>query len=114
MSTADDFAPFRLLDHDEGHTSLLLSEFEPHSAIFEELGYDAGGYAWHGVADALIRMRAKHLRRKVQFDPEASLFAAYGKERAALVELARLLRDAVNDPALLREAIEAADPDLMD
>jgi hypothetical protein len=110
----EDLHPFRLMQHNDGSASLMLSEFDEGAAIFEEFGLDAGGYAWHGVADALVRNRAQHLRRQLQYDPEASMFVAYSKDGAVLRELAALLRQALHDPALLREAIESADPDLMD
>ncbi|MFO0876310.1 MAG: Imm51 family immunity protein [Gemmataceae bacterium] len=110
----EDLQPFHLMQHNDGSASLMLTDFDEGADIFEEFGLDAGGYAWHGVADALVRNRAKHLRRKLQYDPEASMFVAYSKDGAALRELAALLRQALREPALLREAIEAADPDLMD
>lgn len=94
--------------------SLLLTDFDEGAEVFEESDYDPGGYAWHGVADALIRLRAPHLADKIKFDPESSMFAAYGPNRAALEELAALLKSAMDDHSLLRTALENADPDLMD
>jgi hypothetical protein len=73
----------------------------------------SGGYGWHGVADALLRLKAPKLRKLVQFDPEGSMFVAFGKDRAALAQLAKLMLEAMNDPALLKDAIEKADPKLM-
>lgn len=109
----NDFAPFSFAEH-EGRFCLMLTEFDACYEIFEEAGYESGGYGWHGVSEALIRLRAPHLAKKIQFDPEASMFVAYGKDRAALEELARLLIRAMNDESLLREALENADAELMD
>lgn len=108
-----DLTPFLMSEH-QNSFSLLLTDFDKGAEIFEEHGYASGGYAWHGVADALIRLRAPHLAGKVKFDPESSMFAAYGPDRAALEELADLLKSAMHDPALLNKAIEHADPDLID
>jgi len=105
--------PFLMSEHNNSF-SLLLTDFSKGAAIFEEHGYESGGYAWSGVAEALIRLRAPHLADKIKFDPESSMFSAYGPDRAALEELAELLKSAMYDHALLKTAIEHADPDLMD
>lgn len=112
MPEANAFAPFRLLETD-GSYSLMLTEFDDWAEAFEEAGHEFSGYGWHGVADALIRLKAPKLKRKVKFDPEASMFVAYGTDRAAIVQLASLLREAAADPAVLKEAIKNADPRLM-
>ena len=104
-----DITPFRISEH----FSLSLTELDEAAEVFEECGYDGGSYGWHGVADALIRLKAPHLADKLEFDPEASMFAAYGPDRNALEELAVLLKSAMNDHALLKMAIENADPELM-
>jgi hypothetical protein len=112
MPETDDIAPLRLLDGD-GPTSLMLTEFDEWSEAFEDAGYEGGGYGWHGVADALIRLKAPKLKKKVRFDPEASMFVAHGPDRAALVQLAKLMKGAMTDPAVLREALANVKPGLM-
>ncbi len=112
---SDEFAPLTLIETSPGNFSLLLSEFNPWAETFEEMGYsEAGGYAWHGVADALVRWKAPKLKKKFDYDPEGSMFAAYGNDRDALQQLAKLILEAMADPAILKEAIEKANPDLMD
>jgi hypothetical protein len=107
------YEPCRLLEHD-GTYSLVFDDFDATAEVFEEMDQQGGGYGWHGVVEALVRMKAPALRKKVNYDPEASMFVAYSKDRDALKEVAGLIRAAVKDPALLREAIENADPELMD
>ena len=107
------FVPLRLVENEDSF-NLYLDEFDQCAEVFEEMDYDGGGYGWHGVADAIIRLNAPHLAGKIEFDPEASLFVAYGPDRAAIEELARLLKSAIDDETLLRTAIENADPELMD
>ena len=82
--------------------------------MFEDKGYDGGGYGLHGVAGTVIRMRAPELKGEISFNSEASLFSAKSSSRQALAELSELMSEAIERPALLREAIEKADPDLMD
>lgn len=110
----DDFAPCRLVDHEDGTFSLLFTDFAPTAATFEECDRDGGGYDWHGVVDALVRQHAPKLKRKLQYDPEGSMFAVVSKDKDALRRVAELIRMAVADSAVLKDAIERADPDLMD
>jgi Immunity protein 51 len=112
---SDEFAPLKLIETSPGNFSLLLTEFTPWAETFEAMGYpEAGGYAWHGVADALVRWKAPKLKKKFNYDPESRMFAAYGKDRDALVQFATLILAAMADPAVLKEAIERANPELMD
>jgi hypothetical protein len=112
MGGQDEFAPLKMLDI-EGSYSLLLTEFDRWAATFEEMGHEGGGYGWHGVADALVRLKAPALKKKIKYDPEASMFVAVGKDRDALAVLARLILAAMADPAALKEAITNANPKLM-
>ena len=114
MKKKDEFAPCKLLDNEDSTFSLLFSDFDATATIFAEMEQDGGGYGWHGVVDALVRMKAPKLKRKVKYDPEASMFVAFGKDSEALKQVAELIRMATKDPALLKEAIKNADPDLMD
>lgn len=112
MPENDDIAPLKLLEG-EGSYSLMLTEFDRWAETFEQLGQEGGGYGWHGVADALVRLKAPKLKKKIKYDPEAGMFVAFGPDRDALVQLARLLLEAMSDRAVLMEAIEKADPKLM-
>jgi hypothetical protein len=109
-----DFAPCRLVEHENGTFSLVFDDFDATAATFEEMGQEGGGYGWHGVVEALVRMKAPRVAKKLSYDPEASLFAVVSKDRRALATVAGLIRSAIADPQLLREAIENADPELMD
>jgi hypothetical protein len=112
--TNQEFAPFSISHYEDGRFGLILGDFDDCYEIFDEFGYENGGYGWHGVAEALIRLKAPHLAKKIKFDPEASMFAAHAKKRDDVEELARLLRAAIDDESLLRSALENADPELMD
>ena len=111
----DPFAPCRFHEH-EGTCSLTFDDFSASGAdtLFEEAGFDGGGYGWEGVVRALVQMRAPKLKKKLSYDPEAGMFSVVSKDRDALVQVADLIRAAVAHPALLREAIANADPDIME
>lgn len=109
-----EFEPCRFMDYENGNFGLVFDDFDATYETFEEMDQEGGGYGWHGVMDALVRMKAPHLYKKLHFDPEASMFAVSSKDRAALAQVAALMRDAINDPELLKEAIANADPELMD
>lgn len=111
----DEFEPCELGELD-GEYYISFNDFNANDAdlIFEEAGYDGGGYAWHGAVEALVKMRAPKLRRKLEYDPEASLLQISSTDRDALRQVAALIREAIADPALLRKAISKADPEIMD
>jgi hypothetical protein len=110
----DEFAPCRLVDHGAGRFSLCLDDFgmpDNVDELFDERGLQGGGYTWQGVAESLVRMRAPGL--EVKYDSEAGMFVALGS-REALRTVAGLLREAMRDPALMREALDRADPDRLE
>ena len=116
------FDPAKLVEHSLDGTSsrfsLILDPFgsihNPTSPVFEAHGLEAGGYGWHGVVQALVRLHAPEIADRVKYDPESSMFAAYGDDRDALLRVAQLIRAVQSDPTLLAEAIIHADPDLLD
>lgn len=113
---ADDFTPCQFHQHDDGTCSLTFTAFDTNGAdsVFEAAGYDGGGYGWEGVVRALVQSHSPKLKKKLRYDPEASMFCVVSKDREALVQVAALIRTAVSDPAVLREAISNADPDIME
>jgi hypothetical protein len=117
MDTPPDIEPCLLVAHDGGEYSLNLDIGRvPRDAlmVFDEVGLEAGGYAWVGVADSLLRSFAPEFADAMDYDPEASMFTAFGTNRAALIRLGELLREAIRSPTTLRAAIEAADPNLLE
>ncbi|MBI5514679.1 MAG: immunity 51 family protein [Deltaproteobacteria bacterium] len=109
--TVHGLAPFGLVETGPGRYSLLLTQFEPASEVFDAAGVEGGGYSWAGVARHVTTVVAPELAEGVGFDPEASMFCAYGEDRGALerlgVELARLF----HDKAALAAVIEEVGPD---
>lgn len=64
--------------------------------------------------DALVRWKLPKLKKKIDFDPEASLFVAFSPDKEVLRQVATLIRIACQDEAFLREAIGRAHRELMD
>lgn len=107
-------AIYQIIEHDADKFSLIFSEFDQSEAIFNEYDMEGGGYAWHAVLDALIRLHAPELIDTIDFDPEGSMFAAVSRSQKALEQLGSLLEHALDDEDFLREGIENADLELLD
>ena len=106
-----------IAENEDGSYFLSFDDFNASPAVndaFEEAGYESGGYGWHGVVEALVRMQAPHLAAQVSYDPESSMFVALSPNREALVQVGALMREAMTDVDLLQQALNNADPELMD
>jgi hypothetical protein len=106
----DRIAPFRLVETSPGKFSLLLTEFSPASEVFDEAGIEAGRYAWEAIARHVLEGKSEQLG----LDPEASMFCAYGDDRAALEQLGGRLAVLFHDHDALAKVIEAIGPDNFD
>jgi hypothetical protein len=82
----DEFAPSRLVTQDDGSFSLCFDDFNAGSGIMDERGLQGGGYTWHAIVEALVRLHTPDIKAAVSYDPEGSMFVPYGMDRAALLE----------------------------
>ncbi|MEU1432385.1 immunity 51 family protein [Nocardia sp. NPDC005746] len=118
MTDRETFAPlvFFEYDHKPGHYCLMLSDNHMLSAeaVFAEFGYDGGGYGWAGVARSAVAMRAPELAERLNYDPEAGMFVAYGDDAEALQRLGALLQEAHRDSTVLSGFIAGGDPEWFD
>ena len=112
--SAEEFTPSRLVGHDDGSYSLCFDDFGTSEDIMVTRGLEGGGYTWHAVVESLVRLHAPSIADRVGYDPEASMFAAYSDDREALLTIAQLIRRAIADEAVLLEAIDNADEDLLE
>lgn len=63
--------PFSLVETKPGHFSLLLHAGSTSvDSRVEELGHEANGYFWEGVAQLLVKTEAPSLEGKFDYDPE--------------------------------------------
>lgn len=106
------FDPCRLIEHDE-YYSLIYTRLDGFE-VFQAAGWEGGGYSWTGVVDWLLRQRHPELVGSIRYDPEGSMFCALSESREVLEVVARQIREAVADPALLARAVAGADPEMMD
>jgi hypothetical protein len=84
--------PCTLVEHDDASPSLIFDDFDRIEAKVKT-GRDLGGYFVERLVKRLAREAGQAgLLKRVKFDPEASLLAAYGDDREALYEVAALLR----------------------
>ncbi len=112
-----DLSPFKLSEIADGEDVtyyLSTSAFEEYEEAFQECGYEGGGYDWEAIARQVIRAMAPDLEGRVRFDPEGSMFTAYGSDRDALLELAAKMQQVLADKQMLVDTINAADPDWFD
>ncbi|MDT0269483.1 immunity 51 family protein [Streptomyces sp. DSM 44915] len=118
MTDRETFAPLVLLEysHRPGHYGLMLTDDAMFAVegVLAEFGHESNGYAWAGIARAAVATRAPEIGERISFDPEAGMFVAYGEDAAALRTLGALLKEAYEDPAVLREFVTAGEPSSFD
>jgi hypothetical protein len=106
--------PLRLVDHGSARFSLCLDDFRmPDVDAFRARGLAGTGHTWQALAQSLVAWQRPDLVSELAYDSEPSLFVAEGA-RPALEALARLLQNALGDPALLGGALDRANPDTLD
>lgn len=110
------YAPLILFEHDDkpGHYSLLLTDAHMVDVMgpFHAAGYEGHGYDWNGVA--LQAAREAGVDGRLNTDPEAGMFAAYGTDLEALQIVAAALAEAHANPDKLTALIAAGDPNDFD
>ncbi|WP_326560305.1 Imm51 family immunity protein [Micromonospora sp. NBC_01796] len=77
--------------------------------LIAELGHEPNGYFWEGVAQLLVSNEAPALGGRFAYDPEGSMFVAYGTDRAALEELAIRMTAVATDPERMRQLVADAE-----
>jgi hypothetical protein len=106
------YAPLVLFeyDHKPGHYCLMLTDNHMVDVmdVFEENGRYGNGYGWTDVAVAAIRQEAPAIEGKVDFDPEAGMFVAFGEDLDALQQLGRILSGAFADKEQLGPLVASA------
>ena len=113
-NTENDHAPFVLFEYDHRPGTFCLMLSDTHmvvggvDAVFEQSGRYGNGYGWADVALGVIRTRAPELERRLDMDPEAGTFVAYGKDLEALKHLASLLHAAYHDHQRLAALVRTA------
>lgn len=105
--------PFSLTETTPGKFSLLLANFSPADQVFAESGHEGGGYDWESVAKQVVADNPE-LAGRLSFDPEGSMFCAYGSDPPALEQLGTELALLFHDAVLLRAIIARIPEDAWD
>jgi hypothetical protein len=101
--------PLKIVETRPGNLSLLLNAGS--TAVddtVDELGHEANGYFWEGVAQLLVATEAPELEGRFEYDPEGGMFVAFGVDRPALEQLGTLMASVANDPERLRAIVALA------
>ncbi len=94
--------------HEIGNNySLLLTDFHPADKVFNDAGHEGGGYDWASVLKYYVNKNHPDWIGRFGFDPEASMFCAYGNDAKVLEQLGeignRLMIDAKELTAIIKE-----------
>lgn len=100
--------------NEKGYYGLSFSAFELADDVTELRELQGGGYTWHGLVEAMVRLRAPWWARELEYDPEGDTFVVLSKNPAALRKIAALIRKAVDDHAFIREALANADTEILE
>lgn len=76
--------------------------------VIRELGHEANGYFWEGIAELLVASEAPNLAGRFSPDPEGGAFCAYSNDRAVLEDLAARLHEVAAEESRLRQLIDPA------
>lgn len=115
---ADDWSPCRHIDYGEElgdpRYGVMFDDFKGTQEALEAKGLMGGGYTWHGIVEAMIRMKYPEFAEQIGYDPESSMFCARSSNLAALRCVAVCIREAVTDASMLEEAIRNADDSIIE
>jgi hypothetical protein len=109
-----DWEPCRFIDYEDGTLGLLFDDFGPTESYLEERGFMAGGYTWHGIVEALVRVNYPDLVADLEYAPEGSMLAVRSANKQALKRVADLIRQAQQNQQVLRQGIDNADPSIIE
>jgi len=108
----DEFDPAVLLQQKSGgYELMLIGMSEAGYAIVDERGLQGGGYTWEGLCRYLVRSRAPELVSEITYDCEGDTFIAQAQSLEVIRKVGALVQQAMNDPVLIREAFDKAEPD---
>lgn len=108
----DRMDPFSLVEQSQSFSLILeVGEAPIAEDAVEASGHEPNGYFWEGVARRLVATEAPELAELVDYDPEGSMFVAYGNDRDALTRLGNLMARVANDADAMTALIEAAEAD---
>lgn len=103
----------KLVETTQGNYSLLYTDFD-HSELFDEIGFEGGGYDWQSVMIYVLETELPELVDDIDFDSEAGMFVAYGQNKAALEKFAEKMDYLIGNKEELKEIISKVPDDYWD
>lgn len=97
-----------------GGASVCLNVGTYLQEVFEtraEEGFEGSGYDWENLAQVFLEEKCPSLREKIGFDPEASMFCAYSKDKEALADFILQFKSACEDKPLILDLFSRAELD---
>ena len=119
---SEDWTPCHFIDYREfldekdivSRFGLMFDEFGPTQQFLESQGFMGGGYTWHGIVESMIRKKDAALNAELNYDPEGSMFCVRSSSQHALRIVLECIRSALADPEVLQDAIDSADPSIIE
>jgi hypothetical protein len=119
---SEDWTPCRFIDYREfldeedivSRFGLIFDEFGSTQELLESQGLMGGGYTWHGIVESMIRKKDAALNTELNYAPEGSMFCVRSSSQNALRIVRECIRDALADPEVLQDAIDSADPSIIE
>ncbi|MEZ4861377.1 MAG: Imm51 family immunity protein [Caldilineaceae bacterium] len=117
-NSEDAWTPCHYIDYGEEmggpRFGVLFDDFGDTQEFLEAQDFMGGGYTWHGIVEALMRMYHAEYVDAIDYDPEGSMFCARSSNLDALRCVAACIRKAKADPRVLEDAIQNADPSIIE
>ncbi|GGF95785.1 hypothetical protein GCM10010912_45910 [Paenibacillus albidus] len=107
-------APFILVDQQSGGMSVILNAGSYLPELFEtraDEGFEGNGYDWASLAAVFVDECMPEWAERIHYDPEAGMFCAYSKDKAAIEEFAVRFKLACEDEELIRDLFSRAELD---
>ena len=119
---SEDWTPCRFIDYREfleeedivSRFGLMFDEFGPTQQFLESQGLMGGGYTWHAIVESMIRKKDPALNAELNYDPEGSMFCVRSSNQNALQTVLECIRNALADSKVLQDAIDSADPSVIE
>ncbi|WP_138752103.1 Imm51 family immunity protein [Paenibacillus sinopodophylli] len=107
-------SPFKLVTHDSGNISLILSVGSYKREVFasrSEEGFEGNGYDWASLAAVFLEEQQPELAEVIRFDPEADMFVAYTNHKEAMLSFASAFKEACENDVLIHDLFSRAELD---
>ena len=114
MDLRQTIAPFSWADLPSGASSVSLGVGSYLQEVFDtraEEGFLGNGYDWESLAQVFLAERCPQLEGEINFDPEASTFCVYSKNKDALRDFILRFKAACEDRALILDLFRRAELD---